>query len=160
MKVNHQQKKGFTLVEMLVTMGILAILAAAVIPLAKVAVKREREIELRRSLRILRTAIDEYKKMADEKKFEFDDDTYGYPPNLEILVEGVEIEGAEESDREKELHKFLRRIPKDPMSNSFEWGLRAYDDDPDSMSWGGDNVYDVYTRSPGMALDGTLYRDW
>ena len=101
-----------------------------------------------------------FKKLADEKKFEFDEDTEGYPPNLEIRVEGVEIKGGEEEGEETKLHKFLRRIPKDPMTNSYEWGLRAYKDDPDSLTWGGDNVYDVYTRSPGTALDGTRYRDW
>jgi len=152
--------RGFTLVEMLVTMGILAILAIAILPLAKNAVKREKEIELKRSLRIIRTAIDEYKKMADEKKFEFDEDSEGYPPTLEILVEGVEIKGEEGESEETKLHKFLRRIPKDPMTNSYEWGLRAYKDDPDSLTWGGDNVYDIFTRSPGTAMDGTRYRDW
>ena len=160
MKGIFLNRKGFTLVEMLVTMGILAILAFAILPLAKNAVKREKEIELRRSLRIIRTAIDEYKKMADEKKFEFDEDTEGYPPNLDILVEGIEIKAEEGSEEETKIHKFLRRIPKDPMSKSLEWGLRAYGDDPDSSSWGGDNVYDVYTRSPGIAFDGSYYRDW
>ena len=159
MKSTAFRNSGFTLVEMLVTMGILAILAAAILPLAKNTVKREKEIELRRNLRILRTAIDDYKKMADEKKFEIDEDTEGYPPNLEILVEGVEIKDDNDGDKKK-IHKFLRRIPKDPMTNSFEWGLRAYNDDSDSTSWGGDNVYDVYTKSPGTALDGTKYRDW
>jgi len=160
MKGIFLNRKGFTLVEMLVTMGILAILAFAILPLAKNAVKRGKEIELRRSLRILRTAIDEYKKMADEKKFEFEEDTEGYPPTLDILVEGIEIKAEEGSEEETKIHKFLRRIPKDPMSNSFDWGLRAYGDDPDSSSWGGDNVYDVYTRSPGIAMDGSYYRDW
>ena len=160
MKGIFLNRKGFTLVEMLVTMGILAILAFAILPLAKNAVKLEKEIELRRSLIIIRTAIDEYKKMADEKKFEFDEDTEGYPPNLDILVEVIEIKAEEGSEEETKIHKFLRRIPKDPMSKSLEWGLRAYGDDPDSSSWGGDNVYDVYTRSPGIALDGSYYRDW
>lgn len=159
MKSTAFKNCGFTLVEMLVTMGILAILAAAILPLAKNTVKREKEIELMRNLRTLRTAIDEYKKLADENKFEFDEDTEGYPPNLEILVEGVEIKGDRDDDKTK-LHKFLRRIPKDPMTNTFEWGLRAYQDDPDSTAWGGDNVYDVYTKSPGTALDGTKYREW
>jgi general secretion pathway protein G len=159
MKSKAFRNSGFTLVEMLITMGILAILAAAILPLAKNTVKREKEIELRRNLRILRTAIDDYKKMADEKKFEIDEDTEGYPPNLEILVEGVEIKDDNDDDKKK-IHKFLRRIPRDPMTNTFEWGLRAYNDDPDSTSWGGDNVYDVYTKSPGTALDGTKYREW
>ncbi|MBN1222817.1 MAG: type II secretion system protein [Candidatus Aminicenantes bacterium] len=153
-------KKGFTLVEMLVTLTILSILAIAAMPLAKVAVKREKEITLRRNLRILREAIDAYKKLADEKKFEFDEETEGYPPELEVLVEGVEIKLTEEGEEKTKLVKFLRRIPKDPMTNSEEWGLRSYQDDSDSTVWGGENVYDVFTRSPGTALDGTKYQDW
>jgi general secretion pathway protein G len=154
--------KGFTLVEMLVTLTILAILAAAVMPLTKTAVKREREIELRRNLRIIREAIDAYKKLADEKKIEVEEDTEGYPPDLETLVKGVELkvkEGGEE-ESEKKIIKFLRRIPVDPMTKSHEWGLRSYQDEPDSDVWGGENVYDIYTYNPGTALDGTKYKDW
>lgn len=153
-------KKGFTLVEMLVTLTILSILAIAILPMAKVAVKREKEITLRRNLRILREAIDEYKKLADEKKFEFDEESEGYPPELKVLVEGVEIEITVEGEEKTKIVKFLRRIPVDPMTNSIEWGLRSYQDDFDSDVWGGENVYDIYTRSPGTALDGTKYRDW
>ena len=127
-------KKGFTLTEMLITLAILAILAAAVLPLAKVAVKREKEVELRRNLRIIREAIDAYKKLADEDKFEFDEETYGYPPDLETLVNGVEIKEEIEGKETTRVAKFLRRIPKDPMMNSFDWGLRSYEDDPDSMA--------------------------
>lgn len=163
---------GFTLVEMLVTMAILAILASAILPLAKTAVKREKEIELRRSLRLMREVIDAYKKLADEKKIEVEEDTEGYPPDLETLVKGVELAaGAStqpgqpgrppaETDSEPKIIKFLRRIPKDPMTNSFDWGLRSYQDDPDSDYWGGENVYDIYTKSNATALDGTKYRDW
>lgn len=158
------QKKGFTLVEMLVTMAILAVLAAAVIPIAKTAVKREKEIELRRDLRLIREAIDAYKKLADEKKFEVEEDTEGYPPDLETLVKGVELKGEKtEGGSEKsglKTIKFLRRIPKDPMTDSFDWGLRSFQDEPDSNVWGGENVYDVYTKSYGTALDGTKYKDW
>jgi general secretion pathway protein G len=154
------RKKGFTLVEMLVTLTILSILALAAMPLAKVAIKREKEITLRRNLRILRESIDEYKKLADEKKFEFDEATEGYPPDLEILVEGIEITVTESGEEKTKIVKFLRRIPRDPMMNSQEWGLRSYQDDADSDVWGGENVYDVYTRSAGTALDGTKYRDW
>ncbi|NIO49256.1 MAG: prepilin-type N-terminal cleavage/methylation domain-containing protein [Candidatus Aminicenantes bacterium] len=155
--------KGFTLTEMLVTLTILAILAAAVMPLAKTAIRREREIELRRNLRIIREAIDAYKKLADEKKIDVEEDTEGYPPDLETLVEGVELkikeEGEEESSDTK-IMKFLRRIPIDPMTKSHEWGLRSYQDEPDSDVWGGENVYDIYTKNPGTALDGTKYREW
>lgn len=153
------KKRGFTLTEMLVTLTILAILAAAVIPLAKVAVKREKEIELRRNLRLIREAIDAYKKLADEKKIEVEEDTEGYPPDLETLVNGVEIKGEGENSETK-IKKFLRRIPKDPMTNSYEWGLRSYQDDPDSEDWGGENVYDIYTKSEATALDGTKYKLW
>jgi general secretion pathway protein G len=155
------RRKGFTLIEMLVTMTILAILAAAVIPLAKTAIKREREIDLRRNLRIIREAIDAYKKLADEKKIEVEDESEGYPPDLETLVKGVELIGQQEGDKtEKKIVKFLRRIPIDPMTNSYEWGLRSYQDAPDSESWGRENVYDVYTKSQATALDGSKYKDW
>ncbi|UCC38479.1 MAG: type II secretion system protein [Candidatus Aminicenantes bacterium] len=156
-------KKGFTLTEMLVTLTILAILATAVMPLAKTAVKREKEIELRRNLRLMREAIDAYKRLADEKKIEVDEDSYGYPPDLETLVNGVEVEKEEEGEdrrSSKRIVKFLRRIPKDPMTNSFDWGLRSYEDELDSDIWGGENVYDIYTKSKATALDGTKYRDW
>lgn len=155
-------KKGFTLTEMLVTLTILAILAVVVFPLAKNAVKREKEIELHRSLRLIREAIDAYKTLADEKKIEVDEEDEGYPPDLETLVEGVEVTEAGEEDKEPRTRivKFLRRIPKDPMTNSYEWGLRSYQDDADSDVWGGENVYDIYTKSLGTALDATKYRDW
>lgn len=155
------KQRGFTLVEMLVTLTILAILASAILPLTKTTVKREKEIELRRNLRFIREAIDAYKKFADEKKIEMEEETQGYPPDLETLVLGVEVKV--DSDQENsgtKIIKFLRRIPMDPMTNSNEWGLRSYQDDSDSDVWGGENVYDVYTRSDARALDGTKYKDW
>jgi general secretion pathway protein G len=167
-----KKKKGFTLIEMIVTFTILAILAGIAIPLARTAVKREKEIELRRNLRTIREAIDAYKKLADENRIEFEDKTEGYPPDLETLVEGVEVTGGAQPSgpqrdrrerRESEdtkIVKFLRRIPTDPMTNSTDWGLRSYQDDPDSENWGGENVYDIYTKSPGIALDGTKYKEW
>ena len=148
---------------MLVTLTILAILATAIMPLAKTAVKREKEIELRRNLRLIREAIDAYKKLADEKKIEFDEDSYGYPPDLETLVNGVEAEVEEEGEdrsSSKRIAKFLRRIPRDPMTNSYDWGLKSYQDEYDSDVWGGENVYDIYTKSLGTALDGTKYKEW
>ncbi len=162
MTISFVHKRGFTLIEMLVTLTLLAILAAAVFPLAKNAVKREKEIELYRSLRLIREAIDAYKKLADENKIELDDEDEGYPPDLETLVAGVEVteEGEEDEEPKTRIVKFLRRIPKDPMTNSYEWGLRSYQDDADSDVWGGENVYDIYTKSFGTALDGTKYRDW
>jgi len=167
-----KNQKGFTLIEMIVTFSILAILAAVAIPLAKTAVKREKEIELRRNLRTIREAIDAYKKLSDENRIEFEDKTEGYPPDLETLVKGVEVSGGAQpgeiqrgrrqrtENEDTKIVKFLRRIPKDPMTNSYDWGLRSYQDDPDSENWGGENVYDVYTKSPGTALDGTKYKEW
>lgn len=160
LNIFRKKHKGFTLTEMLVTLTIVAILAAAALPLAKLTIKRQKEIELRRNMRLIREAIDVYKQMADLKKFEFEEDTEGYPPDLETLVEGVEVKESREGREVVRVHKFLRRIPIDPMTNSTEWGLRSYQDDHDSDVWGGENVYDVYTKSPGIALDGTRYRDW
>jgi general secretion pathway protein G len=153
---------GFTLVEMIITLSLLAVLALSALPLGKMAVKRENEIELQRALRLVREAIDAYKKLADEKKFDVDEDTEGYPPTLEALVKGVEVQDKNATDKaaRKRIVKFLRRIPKDPMTNSFDWGLRSYQDDPDSDVWGEENVYDVYTKSQALALDGTRYKDW
>ncbi|MCX7973629.1 MAG: type II secretion system GspH family protein [Candidatus Aminicenantes bacterium] len=159
--LNLKRKKGFTLVELLVTVAILAILAGAILPMAQVAVKREKEIELRRALRTIREAIDAYKKLADEKKIEVKEGTDGYPPDLETLVKGVEIlETGEKGTKKKVLVRFLRKIPLDPMTNSYDWGLLSTRDKPEATTWGGENVYDVYTKSPGRALDGTKYRDW
>jgi general secretion pathway protein G len=155
-------KNGFTLIEMLVTLTIVSILAASTIPLAKIAVKRQKEIELRRNLRIIRTALDEYKKLSDENKIEVEEDTYGYPPDLETLVIGVELKSNDDKEEEGEekIKKFLRRIPKDPLTKDGEWGFRSYQDDYDSETWGGGNVYDIYSKSSGTAIDGTKYKDW
>jgi general secretion pathway protein G len=155
--------KGFTLVELIVAVAILSILAWSTLPLTKIAVQREHEVELRRNLRLIREAIDAYKKLSDEKKIEVKEDTEGYPPTLEILVKGVEVQGQEPSggkSKGKKTVKFLRRIPRDPMTDSFDWGLRSYQDDRDSDKWGEENVYDVYTKSQAKALDGTRYKDW
>lgn len=153
---------GFTLVEMIITLSLLAVLALSALPLGKMAFKRENEVELQRALRLVRESIDAWKKLADEKKIEVDEDTEGYPPTLEALVKGVEVQDKNATDKaaRKRIVKFLRRIPKDPMTNSFDWGLRSYQDDPDSDVWGEENVYDVYTKSQALALDGTRYRDW
>lgn len=163
--IRKRRQRGFTLLEMVVTLSILALLTAVAIPVIETSVKREKEIELRESLRLLRQAIDDYKKLADEKKIKVTADSFGYPPDLATLVNGVEVEQevTDDSGRKttkKVLVRFLRRIPLDPMTNSYDWGLRSYQDKPDSDTWGGDNVYDVYTRSQGTALDGTKYRDW
>jgi general secretion pathway protein G len=149
---------GFTYLEMVATAGILAILASAVLPLARVTRTREKEIELRRELRVLRTALDAYKKDVDGSKIGGSDvrlGSEGYPPDLDTLVEGVNQVG-----RVDVKLKFLRRIPIDPMTGKAEWGMRCYQDDADSTSWCGQNVWDVYSLSQGKALDGTRYRDW
>src|SRR3990172_10500989 len=149
---------GFTYIELIIATFILAILAAAVVPVAEVTAKRAKEVELRRDLRIIRDAIDNFKQSVDLGLIGGSDvelGSEGYPKDLEMLVEGVSQVGAVD----KKL-KFLRRIPMDPMTHSVEWGLRSYQDEPDSMMWGGRNVYDVYTTSRETALDGTNYRDW
>ncbi|MGB9836230.1 MAG: type II secretion system protein [Candidatus Saccharicenans sp.] len=162
---SSSRKKGFTLLEMVVTLTILALLTAVAVPFIETTVKREKEFALRESLRQLRQAIDEYKRLADQKKIKVDQDSYGYPPDLETLVKGVEVEEevslpAGGKTTRKVLVRFLRKIPLDPMTGTYDWGLRSYQDEPDSDTWGGQNVYDVYTRSQATALDGTKYRDW
>lgn len=145
-----------TLVELVVTVAVLAILAGALVPITKFTVKRQKELELRRSLRSMRQAIDQYKKFCDTGVFlKTGVDSECYPPDLDTLVDGVEKQGAL-----GQKIKFLRRIPVDPMTKSKEWGMRSFQDEPDSTSWGHENVYDVYTTSTGKALDGTEYKDW
>jgi general secretion pathway protein G len=143
---------GLTLVELIVTVAILAILASAAVPLARFRAQRERERELRYDLWQMRDAIDHYKDAADRHAFIIKNDSGGYPPDLETLVNGVDAQG-------KKL-KFLRRIPVDPMTGKAEWTLRSMQDEPNSDSWGGQNVFDVASKSQGKALDGTKYSDW
>jgi general secretion pathway protein G len=150
---------GFSFVELLVVCTILIVLASAVMPLAKVTMQRQREAELRRVLREMRTAIDRYKDAVDQgliSSLDVRPGSEGYPPDLETLVEGVSVA----NDASGRKLKFLRRIPIDPMTREADWGLRAYSDRPDSTTWGGGSVYDVYTKSEGTGLDGTKYRDW
>ena len=151
--------RGYTFVELLVVVTILIILASAVLPLAQVTSQRQREGELRRSLREMRTAIDKFKDGVDTGQIplsELGPGSEGYPPDLETLVDGVTAA----NDATGRKLKYLRRIPMDPMTNSSDWGLRSYQDKPDSTSWGGQNVFDVYSKANGTALDGTKYRDW
>ena len=158
--------RGFTLAEMTVVAVILAILAAVAMPLTKIAIQREKEISLRRELRTIRSAIDAYKKMADEKKIETEDGTDGYPKTLEVLVKGVKAKAdkaakaGEAPKSEERLVKFLRRIPRDPMTASGEWALLSTQDAPDSSTWDRKNVFDVHSQSRGTAIDGTKYGDW
>lgn len=154
-----RSQRGYSFVELLVVATIILILAAAVMPLARVTAQRQREVELRRALREIRTAIDKYKDAVDQGVIGGTDvkvGSEGYPPDLGVLVEGV----TPLNDATGRKLKFLRRIPVDPMTKGTEWGRRAYQDDPTSNTWGGGNVFDVYTRFDGTALDGTRYRDW
>ena len=149
---NH---RGFTLIELMMSVMIISILVGLAVPLARNSIKREKEIELRTALREMRTAIDKFKDASDRGFIMVKVDTEGYPEKLQDLVDGVQMVGAVD----KKL-KFLRRIPKDPMTNSTEWGQRSYQDDPKATSWGGQNVFDVYTKSDGTAFDGTKYNEW
>ena len=144
-----------TLLELIIACSILLILSSAALPVFKYTVIRQKETELRRDLREMKDAIDRYKDTSDRNQIRVEIGSEGYPPDLEALVKGVQL-GAS-SDRKI---RFLRKIPVDPMTGRAEWGQRAVQDDPDSKSWGGKNVFDVYSKSTGTALDGTKYSDW
>ncbi|MGA7858516.1 MAG: type II secretion system protein [Terracidiphilus sp.] len=148
----RRTERGLTLVELIVTVAILAILASAAVPIARFKVKREKERELRRDLWEMRDAIDHYKDAADKGAFQTKIESQNYPPDLETLVNGVDVQGKKV--------KFLRRIPVDPMTGTTDWGLRSMQDDPNSDSYGGQSVFDVYSKSTGTALDGTKYSTW
>ncbi len=150
--VRKYSERGLTLVELIVTVAILSILASAAIPIARFKVKREKERELRHDLWEMRDAIDHYKDAADRGGIQTKVDSQNYPPDLETLVNGVDIQGKKV--------KFLRRIPVDPMTGKAEWGLHSMQDDPGSDSYGGQSVFDVYSKSQGTALDGTKYSGW
>jgi general secretion pathway protein G len=151
-RIDRQGERGLTLIELIVTVAILSILASAAVPIARFTVKRQNERELRRDLWEMRDAIDHYKDAADMHAFQTKVDSQNYPPDLETLVNGVDVQGKKV--------KFLRRIPRDPMTGQVEWGLRSMQDDPTSDSYGGQSVFDVYSKSQGIALDGTKYSDW
>lgn len=152
-------ERGLTYIELLVAMSVLAILASVALPLHRYTMKRRDEARLRTSLRVMRVAIDLYKKYSDEGLIQQSDvEQLGYPRSLDELSEGVDV-GDPQSPERKRL-KFLPRIPVDPFLGEARWGQRSYQDDWDSRSWGGENVYDVYSLSEGTALDGTYYRDW
>jgi general secretion pathway protein G len=169
---NSQDRQGMTLLELVLACAILLVLSSAALPIVRTTVVRQRESELRRDLREMRTAIDRYKDAADRNLIRTEVGSEGYPPDLETLVNGVEMgaggtpqlgiapsqTGQSGSDVGKV--RFLRKVPVDPMTGRAEWGLRSVQDDPDSRSWGGHNVFDVYSQSEGTALDGTKYADW
>jgi general secretion pathway protein G len=147
--------RAFMLIELIAAMTILLILTTLAMPLARNQIVRQRETILRENLRMMRNAIDRYKTASDASQIPIKVDTFGYPPDLQTLVDGVPIKGSA-----KGKYRFLRKIPIDPMTGTADWGIRSMQDDPDSKSWGGQNVFDVYSKSQGTALDGTQYGDW
>jgi general secretion pathway protein G len=151
-RLRSARLRGFSLVELVVAMTILMILTAAATPVVRVVIQRGKERELRRDLWMIRDAIDRYKDAADRGAFQTKLDSQGYPPDLDTLVKGVDANGKK--------MRFLRRIPVDPMTGKDEWGMRSIQDDPDSDSWGGGNIFDVYTKAEGTGLDGTKYKTW
>lgn len=155
----RRSERGFTLAEMVMVAALVALLAGMALPVAKFTVKRQKEAELRLALRTMRNAIDEYKRLSDQGMIPMKVGSEGYPPDLETLVEGVEVVG------QPVKRKLLRRVPLDPMNKDADddepqWLLISYQDEPDTDSWGGENVYDVRSMSDGTAIDGTKYRDW
>ena len=150
----RRHSRGFTVAELVMVAAIVAIMAAIALPTARFTMQRERESELRLDLRLMRTAIDDYKHLSDQGMIQVELGTEGYPKELEDLVKGVAIVG------QLNKKKFLRRVPIDPMTGKAEWGFRSYQDEMDSTDWGGQDVYDVYSLSKGTALDGTKYKDW
>jgi general secretion pathway protein G len=145
-------ERGFTLLELIIATSIVVVLSTMAVPLARLTIQREKERQLRFDLWEMRDAIDRYKDAADRNMFQTKVDSQNYPPDLETLVKGVDV-------NTKKV-RFLRQIPVDPMTGTTEWGLRSMQDDPDSDSWGGQSVFDVYTKSTGTGLDGTKYKDW
>jgi general secretion pathway protein G len=147
-----QPERGFTLLELIIATAILVVLSGLAVPLARVTIQREKERMLREDLWEMRDAIDRYKDAADRGGFRTKVDSQNYPPDLDTLVKGEDVNGKKV--------RFLRKVPVDPMTGNTDWGLRSMQDDPDSDSWGGQSVFDVYTKSQGTALDGTKYKDW
>lgn len=148
-------RSGYTMVELVLVTTLLVTLAAVALPASKYTVRRAKEIELRQALRSMRNAIDEFKRYSDAGLIPVERGTDGYPDELEVLIEGVDLVG--QIDKQV---KFLRRIPRDPMTGEYEWGMRSYQDDFDSSSWGGENVFDVYSLSEGVGLNKVPYKEW
>ena len=152
----RRNQRGLTLVELIVSFTIMLVLSTMAVPLARYKIRREREMALREALKEMRTAIDKYKDDADAGKLgQLKLDTYGYPESLDVLVDGVKMAGTVDTKK-----RYLRRIPKDPFTNTREWGKRSMQDDPTSTSWGGQNLFDVYTTTMEKARDGTPYSEW
>lgn len=155
----HSAEAGMTLIELIVATGILLILAGAALPYARATVRSAKEAELRRSLREIRDAIDRYKDAADKNQIRVSADSNGYPPDLDTLVKGVTLSAPGGSQTQKRI-RFLRKVPIDPMTGKADWGMRSAQDDLDATSWGGQNVFDIFSRSTDSASDGTRYSDW
>ena len=151
----HDASGGFTLLELIAAITIMLLLTSIALPLARLQVQRTREVELRRALRDMRQAIDRYKDFADRSMIPSKAESFGYPPDLETLVKGVPLRGSATVR-----YKFLRKIPVDPTTGSADWGMRSMQDDPNSRSWNGSNVFDVFSKSEGVGLDGTRYAEW
>ena len=147
--------RGYSLVELAMVVAMILILTGMIVPVTRFAMTRQKELELRAALRLMRNSIDDYKRLADQGLIPIELDTEGYPKTLDKLVEGVELVG-----QVKKKRRFLRKIPIDPMTGKAEWGLRSLQDEPDSTSWGRQNVYDVYSLSDARGLDKTSYKDW
>ena len=147
-----KKQRGVTLLELIIAITVLMILMGAAVPVVRLTIRRQKETDLHRDLWEMRAAIDRYKDAADRNAFQIKVGSDGYPPDLETLVKGVDVQG-------KKL-RFLRRIPIDPMTGKNEWGMRSTQDDPTSDSWGGQNVFDVFSKSDGTGLDGSKYKDW
>lgn len=155
----RRSSPGFTFIELVIATAVLVILASAALPIARLSIRRQKEAELHRSLREMRTAIDDFKRWADAGRISTQSVNIGnenYPPSLELLVEGVPYS----NDPSGHTKKFLRRIPVDPLTGKADWGMRGYTDSADATVWGGGSVYDVYSKAPGKGLDGSKYRDW
>ena len=151
----RRREAGFTMVEVAIVAVMVAILAGMVIPVARYSLRRQKELELKHQLRTMREAIDKYKQLSDAGLIPLEIGGEGFPPDLETLAKGVDLVG-----QVKKKQRFIRKLPIDPMTGKAEWGLRSYQDEPDSFAWGGQNVYDVYSLSQAKALDGTYYKDW
>ena len=148
-------QRGFTLVELVMVVAAILILSGMIVPVARFGILRQKETELKEALRTMRNAVDDYKRLSDQGQIPVELDTDGYPKTLEKLVNGVDLVG-----QLKKKRRFLRKLPVDPMTGKAEWGLRSLQDEPDSRSWGRQNVYDVYSLSDGVGLDKTKYKDW
>ena len=153
--MRRSRSRGYSLVELVVVVTVILVLTAMIVPVARFNWTRMKEMELKEALRNMRTAIDDYKRLSDQGLIPVEVGTEGYPKELDDLVKGVELVG-----QVKKVRKFLRKVPVDPMTGEAEWGLRSLQDDPDSTSWGRQNVYDVYSLSGRTGLDGTKYKDW